>query len=741
MSTSAGLQPFEGLPQTAAAFAAAAAIHMECGRSADAEELYRRALELDPDYAEAHFKLGNIAMKQQLPAEAEACYRRAVSADSGYFKAFYNLGNLLRQQTRLAEAETCYRRVIAIEPGYLNAHVNLGVTLKELGRPADAEACYRTALALEPDDAETLNNLGVVLKDQGRHGEAEAACRQSLALVPRDALAWNNLGIILKEQGRLAEAEAAYRGALQFTPDYPEAHNNLGVCLRAQGRLDEAVQALRKAIKIRPAYANACNNLGAVLVQLGQVGEAEQLYRQVLEFDASNAQTLNSLGGVLAGLGRPEEAITCFRKALQIDPDLLAAHSNLLFTLNYGGNYDSTSLIEEAHRFGSAVRRIAAAGYSTWSCQTAPRRLRIGLVSADLRNHPVGFFLESLLAHIDATRMELIAYPTGRAEDEATARMRPHFIAWKPIVDLGDEAAARLIHADGIHILIDLAGHTTDNRLPLFGWKPAPVQVSWLGYFATTGVPEIDYLLATRAEIPETHHDQFAESIWYLPETRLCFSPPRAEIPVSGLPALRNGFTTFGCFQNLSKVGDGVLDAWAEILSALPAAHLRLQCPQLANPSARIQLAARLQLRGVSPDRLTMLGGVDRESYLAAHAEVDVILDTFPYPGGTTTCEALWMGVPTLTLAGETMLGRQGASFLTVAGLPDWIASNKSDYVSRAIAAASDLARLADLRSTLRQQVLASPLFDAPRFARRLEDALWQMWHGWQSDYRTGTSV
>lgn len=728
------------LPQTAEAWAQAGAAHLEGGRLDDADACYRRVLELDPGQAEAHFKLGNIAVRRQLPADAEACYRRAVSADSCYFKAFYNLGNLLRLESRLAEAEACYRRVIDIEPGYVAAHVNLGVTLKDLGRPAEAEVCYRTALAREPDDAETLNNLSIVLKEQNRHGEAEAVCRQSLELFPRNALACNNLGIILKEQGRLGEAETAYRRALELAPDYPEAHNNLGVALRAQGRLDEAIRAYRRAIEIRPDYANAYNNLGAVLVQLGQVGEAEDLYRRVLEFETDNAQTHNNLGGILATQGRQDEAITSFREALRIDPDLLAAHSNLLFALNYrGGESSDSSLLDEARRYGQAVTRSVTAKFATWSCPVPPDRLRIGLVTADLRNHPVGFFLEGLLTHIDPSRLELIAYPTGRTEDALTMRMRRHFSGWKPIVDLNDEAAARLIHSDGIHILLDLSGHTTDNRLPLFGWKAAPVQATWLGYFATTGVAEIDYLLASRIEIPDACRKQFTESICYLPETRLCFTAPQADIPVSDLPALHNGRVTFGCFQNLSKLGDGVLDTWAQVFAAIPTASLRLQSPQLDQSAAREQLTRRLRQAGIGPQRVAMHGAVKREAYLAAHAEVDVILDTFPYPGGTTTCEALWMGVPTLTLAGETMLERQGAAFLTVAGLADWIAPNKSDYVDRAIAATGDLTKLANLRSRLRQQVLASPLFDAPRFARRLEDALWRMWQAWQSNHRIDT--
>lgn len=737
MDFPAGPPAMNRLSPTVESWTGQGAAHLEGGRLDQAAACYREVLALDPDHAEAHFKLGNIAVRRQRPAEAEASYRRAIEIQPDYFKALYNLGNLLRQQTRLAEAEACYRRVIGIEPGYVDAYVNLGVTLKDLGRHAEAEASYRSALQRQPDDAETLNNLSVVLKEQGRHGEAEAVCRRSLALAPRNALVCNNLGIILKEQGRLAEAEASYRKALELAPDYPEAHNNLGVTLRAQGRLDEAAEEHRRAIKIRPSYANAYNNLGTTLVQLGRVDEAEGLYRKVLEFEADNAQTYNNLGGALATLGRQDEAVVNFRHALLIDPALLAAHSNLLFALNYGGKSNSAALLEEARSYGRAVSERVASKFSDWSYPTPRDRLRIGLVSADLRKHPVGFFLESLLDHLDPTRFELLAYPAGRVEDALTARVRRHFSHWRPIADLNDEAAARVIHADGVNILLDLSGHTTDNRLPLFGWKAAPVQATWLGYFATTGVAEIDYLLATRMDIPEEQQRYFTESICYLPETRLCFTAPQADIPVAGLPALRNGRMTFGCFQNLSKVGDAVLDTWAQVLSALPTACLRLQCPQLGQSRAREQLARRLRQAGIDSQRVAMHGAVDRESYLAAHAEVDIILDTFPYPGGTTTCEALWMGVPTLTLAGDSMLERQGAVFMTVAGLPQWVASSKTDYVGIARAAARDLAKLADLRSKLRRQVLASPLFDAERFARRLEDALWRMWLAWQSGHHT----
>jgi protein O-GlcNAc transferase len=296
------------------------------------------------------------------------------------------------------------------------------------------------------------------------------------------------------------------------------------------------------------------------------------------------------------------------------------------------------------------------------------------------------------------------------------------------LTGLSDEAAARLIHADGVHVLIDMSGHTGYNRLPVFAWKPAPVQVSWLGYFATTGVAEIDYLLADQVGVPEARQAQFTESLWYLPDTRLCFTAPAADLAVAPLPALANGRITFGCFQNLTKVNEGVLELWGKVMAALPDATLRLQCKQFSEPALVAQLQQRLQRHGIDPARVATHGSAQRAAYLAAHAEVDMILDTFPYPGGTTTCEALWMGVPTLTLAGDSLLARQGASLLSAAGLAQWVANSQEEYVAKAVAFASDLPELAALRAGLREQVLASPLFDAPRFARHFEEALWGMW-------------
>jgi predicted O-linked N-acetylglucosamine transferase (SPINDLY family) len=354
----------------------------------------------------------------------------------------------------------------------------------------------------------------------------------------------------------------------------------------------------------------------------------------------------------------------------------------------------------------------------------------------------VGFFLESLIAQINPARIELIAYPTDTHVDELTTRIKPHFAAWESLFNLSDADAARLIHADGVHVLLDISGHTEQNRLPIFAWKPAPVQASWLGYFGTTGVVEMDYLLADKVCVPEAQRGNFSEAVWYLPDTRWCFTAPDVDLPVASLPALKNGYITFGCFQRLTKVGDEVLTVWGKILSALPNAKLRWQCTQLANPTVTAQFVERLKQHGIDPAQVTMHGGVSREAYLAAHAEVDMILDTFPFPGGTTTCEALWMGVPTLTLAGESLLARQGASLLTAAGLGDWVANNVDDYIAKAVTLTSDIPKLVALRAGLRGQASTSPLFDAKLFARNFEDALWGMWQARaQSNAATSSRV
>jgi protein O-GlcNAc transferase len=597
----------------------------------------------------------------------------------------------------------------------------------------------RTKQVSRPPDGFPRSSIlqqALVLHQAGRLSEAEALYRQILQAVPNHPEALHYLGLLAHEVGKNGIAVELMGRAVACRPDYVEAHYNMGNVLDDLGNADKAAACYRRALALKPDHVDAHYNLGLLLQTQGKPDEAAACYRQALILKPDYVEAHNNLGIALKDQGRLDEALDSFRRALTLKPDYFEAHSNLLFCLIYLPSQSIPQYLDEARLYGRQVAARVRIRFSDWICASRPERLCIGLVSNDFRNHPVGYFLENMLAHIDTTRLDLVAYPANREEDELTARIRPRFAAWKPLVGMDDEVAAHLIHNDGMHILIDLSGHTSHNRLPVFARKPAPVQVTWLGYFASTGMAEMDYLIADRESVPESCRESFTETVWYLPETRWCFSPPVSdkELAVAPLPALHNGYITFGCFQNLAKLNDEVLAVWGRILQALPLSRLRLQNPQNNSPALREELQRRLARQGIAPERVMFEKPVPRLDYLAAHAHIDIILDTFPFSGATTTCEALWMGVPTVTLAGNTMVARQGVSLLTCAGLTNWIAANVEDYVAKAVAYATDVEKLACLRAGLRQQVLSSPLFDGPRFARNFEAALWNMWNRYKEN-------
>ncbi|MHB1140929.1 MAG: O-linked N-acetylglucosamine transferase family protein [Sulfuricaulis sp.] len=663
------------------------------GQFARCEEQARAMIAQFADHAFGWSVLGACLAQTGRFGDAVAPMQKAASLQPANAGLAYNLGNILSRLSRFGEAEACFRRVLALKPDDAAAHNNLGNALDSLGRPSEAEACYRSALALKPDFALAHNNLGSTLIAMGRLNEAEACLRRALALQPDYVQAHGNLGTVLNRLGRPSEAEACFRRVLALKPDDVVAHNNLGNTLGNLGRASEAEACYRSALALKPDYIQAHNNLGINLTNAGRFAEAE----------------------------------ACFRRALALKPDYTQAHSGLLFSLNYRNDAASVAL-DEARRYGQCVNGLASRVYTDWSCETGPRRLRVGFVSGDFRDHAVSYFLESLLSEINPARIETITYPTQPNEDHVSQRLRALFAAWRPIAGLTDAAAAARIHADGVHVLLDLSGHTAHNRLPVFAYRPAPVQASWLGYFATTGVVAMDYLIADPWTLPESEEVNFTEKIWRLPETRLCFTPPDAVVQVSPLPALTNGYITFGCFNDLAKINDGVVALWSRVLTAVPGSRLFLKAKQLQEASVRQRIVERFAAHGIGADRLIPEPPAPRAEYLAAYQRVDIALDPFPYPGGTTSAESLWMGVPVLTLAGERFLSRQGVGLLMNTGLPEWVASGPDDYLARAVAHANDLRGLAALRAVLRDRFLASPVCDAKRFARHFEQALEGMW-------------
>jgi predicted O-linked N-acetylglucosamine transferase (SPINDLY family) len=697
-----------------------------------AAECYRHAILVDPKHAQACLNLGYVLAEQKRLDAAVEILEQAVRLDPGLADAFYLLGTLAEARGDLDAAIVAYRKALALKEDFPHAWRDLCRALVRSGQHATAIRMVQDEIARNPDSAELHHFLGNAHLSDG-HPEKSLACfATALSIDPDFAEAHNSMGLALTQRGDVEAAIASYRKALAIKPDIAQWHNDLGILLQKRDRLDAAVNSFHAAIALRPDFAEAHGNLGALLHQQHQISAASESYARALSIDPEFAQAHINFGLAYQQQGRLDEAIACYRDALRIRPGNADAISNLLLALTFDPHCSPRQYVAEARRHGAQFA-AAATPFKQWNAHPpdrAARPLRVGLVSGDLRAHPVGYFVENVLRHLSGDRIELFGYATNLYEDELTARVKPRFAAWIPISLLSDKAAAQRIHDDGIDVLIDLAGHTAGNRLPVFAWRPAPVQASWLGYFASTGVPGIDYLLADRIAVRKAQEEHFTETLWYLPDTRMCFSPPGASdsFPVTPPPAQRNGHLTFGCFQSLAKLNDAVLASWGRIFDALPSARLRVQNLQFRDPVLRDKLKQRLARAGIAPERVTMTGPTSRDSYLLAHADVDMLLDTFPYPGGTTTCDALWMGVPTITIGGETMLARQGASLLVCAGLGDWVANDVDAYVAMALARAADVDRLTELRSALRARVLASPLFDGPRFARHLEDAWFGMW-------------
>jgi protein O-GlcNAc transferase len=698
------------------------------GQMEQAAASYRSALALNPQYLEALSNLGNVLQDLSQLDEAVRCYRKALLIQPRSADTHYSLGNALRGLKQFEQAVESYRQVIRLKPDLAAAHCDLGSTLKELGRLNEAVECYQRAIEIAPMFVEAHRNLGGLFRELGRTEEALRCYQQALQIQPDSAETLSNLALIFYDLKQFNHAITSCQRAIALNPNHALAHNNLGLSLKAIGQLDSAVASYRSAIACDADCTSAYNNLGNALKDLSRYDEAIESYRQAIHRMPNFAEAYNNLGTAQSSLGQFSNAQASFKQALEVKHDYFDAHSNLLMAANYTSQSSEWYLAEALH-FAESVSKKVISRYATWLCEVSPPRLRIGIVSGDLCNHSVGYFLESLLTQLNPSKVELIAYTNNPISDDLTARIRPYFSAWKPLFALSDQSAAELIHADGVHVLIDLSGHTAKNRLPMFAWKPAPVQCTWLGLPATTGIAEMDYVLGDPIATPLEDAKHFTEKIWQMPETYLCLSNPSKSLKINKLPALTNGFITFASFNNLSKMNDAVVDLWARILIAVPTSQLLLKAHQLKDSMMVTKTLQRFGARGIAIKRLILVPPTaERSDHLSTYYEVDIGLDPFPYPGVTTSAEALWMGIPVLTMQGDRFMSRTATSIANNAGLPDWVASSEDDYVEKATHFANDLPKLAALRSRLGEQVRELPLFDAPRFARHFEDELWNMW-------------
>jgi len=701
------------------------------GRLDDAIDSYRQAVCLKPDYAEAHSNLGNALLAVGQLDEAIASHRQAVRLVPDLAEAHFNLGIALQRKGPLDEAIVAYRQAVLLKPDHAEAHNNLGSALRDIGQLDESIAACRQAVRLKPDYAEAHNNLGNTLCDVRQLDEAVASYRQAIRLKPDYVEAHNNLGNVLRDKGQLDEAIAACRQALRLKPDLAEAHVNLANALRDMRQPDEAVAACRQAIRLNPDFAGAHSTLGAAFKDMGQLDDAIAACRHAIRLKPDFAEAHCNLANALKDVGQLDQAIACYRQAMRLKPGDCFTHSNLIYTLHYHP-HDDGRMIQEGLRLWNRQHAEPLQKFILphTNNRDPHRRLRIGYVSPDFSDHPVGRFLLPLLANHDHQCVEVFAYAKVPAPDATTRRLRAHTDAWRDVVGLSDAQAADLIRQDRIDVLVDLSLHTANNCLLIFAQKPAPVQVTYLAYPGSSGLTTMDYRLSDPyLDPPGADESAYSEQTLRLPETYWCYSITRPAPEPPPLPATAAGYITFGCLNNFVKVSPPALDLWADILQAIPRSRLILH----SNPGTHLDVVReRFAGKGISPDRLEFyLEWGNWPKYLQTYGRIDLALDPFPYGGGTTTCDGLWMGVPVVSLAGKTAVGRAGLSLLSNVGLPDLVANTPEQYVRLAVSLANDLPRLKDLHSTLRQRMQVSPLMDAPRFAGNIEAAYRQMWRTW----------
>lgn len=558
--------------------------------------------------------------------------------------------------------------------------------------------------------------------------------------------AWNDKSIRYSAQNLLAAAlfnlnqiESALKIWLELNTNLPnnaQTLANIGYALTELKRYEEAIQYLQLTIKIAPEYAIAHLNLGAAYYQTGNTEQAKLSCLQASKLEPQFAKAKFLLGDVLQEEGRIEEAVIAYEQGLAIEPYHLVSLNNMIFVQHALYPFDSNRYMKYVKQFGVAVTQQVTKTFPTKKIQPHVP-LRIGIVSADFCQHIIFYFIENVLSHIKQdeqlrNRLTLVAYANQSKQDHATEKLRSHFDEWRQVDTMTDDRLAELINQDNIDILIDLSGHTKGNRLPVFARKPAPLQISWLGYWGSTGLDSIDYVLADPICVPADEEHFFLEKIWRLPHLRYCFSIPNDAPDVTPPPCTQHQPVVFGCYQFARKINHGVLNCWSKILLASPLARLRIQSFSLDN-ELKAQFIQRLNQAGIDLKRVDLVGGMTTAEYLKSYAEVDIVLDTFPYPGGTTTAQALWMGVPTITLASVGMLGRQGEALLVNAGLSDWVARSEDEYVQKAIdwanADQNKRQELANLRASLRETAAQSPVFNAQEFTSHFVDALYEMWN------------
>ncbi|WP_336486662.1 tetratricopeptide repeat protein [Methylobacterium nigriterrae] len=685
-----------------------AADHHRAGRQRDAERQYRRILESRPDHPEAHYKLGILANEGGRTDLAVPHLAAALKADPDQPRYWLSLATALLGSGRVPDARAVLQRFT--ERGFSDPQTAATKTAIVANLFSDAHRHYSEDRLAE---AEALIDI-IVLLDSG-HAEAIHIAGNIAVRTHRFELAADLINIAIS----LDEGVAGY-------------HANLGNVFCKQERYEDAGACLQHSLTLDPTNAIAHSNLGVVYHKLGYLPAAIASIERAIELDPAYPRAYSNLAVVLKEVGRLDEAVTCYDAALRLDPTFAMAHSNRLFAKMYAAGISPAEQLADAKLFGSLIADPLRRNRPFRNDRDPERRLRIGVVSADFREHAVNYFFEPALRRLDRAALELVAFSNNANDDAATERLRLAFDAWHDIAGLEDEAAADLIEAEAIDILVDLSGHTSGNRLLVLARKPAPIQVGWIGYPGTTGMAAMDYRFTDLyAEPPGRGDDLSVEALWRLPGVASCYqSNPDSPDVAAEAPHSANGYVTFGCFNRFTKVSDDALAAWAEILARVPDARLLLEIANIDAPEMRADVEARLTRLGLPLDRVILEPRTPQNRYVL-YNRVDIGLDPFPYNGGTTSLDSLWMGVPFVALEGAHFVARMGHSILNHAGLAALSGRTREDYVALACRLADDHAWRDGIRAGLRARFAASPLMDNQRLADDVRDAWRAMWRLW----------
>ena len=664
--------------------------------------------------------------------EAAALYAQVIAAMPEHSDAWQLSGAVCMQQKKYTEAVERMERAVSLGAAHPVVLSNLGAAYRAIDRNEEAIRCLTQAVERDPTLADAWNNLGNAYKGVERFDEAFDAYTRALNLRPEHTDAHDNLARLHQTRGETQQAMHHYQKTLQLKPLNPRSWNNYGTLLLDQGATPEALKAFDTAISQRADYSRAWNNRGTALRALGKPTEAEAAFRRAVEIEPGLTQALNNLGEAIGVQGRSDEAMTILREVIAQAPKEAAIHSNYLMQLLY---HPGTTMSElaAAHREWNA--RHAAPlrpTHVTWPQTRDPaRRIRIGFVSADFNRHPVGCIMLPMVAHLDRGAFEVCGYATKPAFDPVQQQLRQSSDQWHEVSRLLDDALCQKIRADQIDVLVDLSGHTAHHRLSVFARRAAPVQVSWAGYQATTGLDEMDYLVTDQHMSPAGDDQHYNEKVVRLAEAAWCCHIDNPPQEIGQPPARTRGAVTFASFNNPSKLSPDVIYTWAAVLRATPGSRLILKYRGLNDPGVVERFRQRFQAAGISADRVDFRGQTPFQQMLAEYGEADIALDPFPFNGGMTSLIALRMGLPVVTLPGVTIASRQTISMLNNVGVVDTIARDRDDYVAIAARLAGDLDLLSGLRAKLSQQITQTAFLDPKKFVPAWSAAIRTMWTAW----------